>query len=37
VQSREGEVLLQRHARLAAWWQHLRQRPSFAATEPGLP
>jgi len=37
VQSREGEALLQRHARLAAWWQHLRQRPSFAATEPGLP
>jgi len=37
VQASEGDALLHRHARLAAWWQHLRQRPSFAATDPGLP
>jgi glutathione S-transferase len=37
VQAREGDALLQQHARLAAWWQHVRQRPSFAATDPGLP
>jgi len=37
VQAREGEALLQEHARLAAWWRHLRQRPSFGATDPGLP
>jgi glutathione S-transferase len=37
VQAREGDALLKQHARLAAWWQHLRPRPSFAATDPGLP
>jgi glutathione S-transferase len=37
VQASEGDALLHRHARLAAWWQQLRQRPSFAATDPGLP
>jgi len=37
VQAREGEAMLQEHARLAAWWRHLRQRPSFGATDPGLP
>src|SRR5262249_38403816 len=37
VQAREGETLLKQHARLAAWWERLRQRPSVAATDPGLP
>ena len=37
VQAREGEALLKHHARLAAWWERLRQRPSVAATDPGLP
>ena len=33
----EGAALLQNHPRLAAWWLHLSRRPSFAATDPGLP
>jgi glutathione S-transferase len=33
----EGAALLAHHPRLAAWWLHLQQRPSFSATEPGLP
>jgi glutathione S-transferase len=33
----EGQALLDRHARLSAWWQRVGQRPSFAATDPGLP
>jgi len=33
----EGAALLQRHKRLAAWWAELSARPSFAATDPGLP
>ena len=33
----EGMDRLRQHPRLAAWWQRLRQRPSIAATEPGLP
>ncbi|MFO1087681.1 MAG: glutathione S-transferase family protein [Reyranellaceae bacterium] len=33
----EGVALLQGYPRLAAWWDHLRRRPSFAATDPGLP
>jgi glutathione S-transferase len=33
----EGAALLARHPRLAAWWGRLRQRASFAATDPGLP
>jgi glutathione S-transferase len=37
VQAREGDALLKQHARLAAWWQRLRRRPSFVATDPGLP
>jgi glutathione S-transferase len=37
VQARDGDALLKQHARLAAWWEQLRQRPSFAATDPGLP
>jgi glutathione S-transferase len=37
VQAAEGDIALKQHARLAAWWQHIRQRPSFAATDPGLP
>ncbi len=36
-QATEGDALLTQHARLAAWWQRLHQRPSFAATDPGLP
>jgi glutathione S-transferase len=37
TQAGEGDAVLKQHARLAAWWQTLRQRPSFAATDPGLP
>jgi len=33
----EGRALLQKHERLAAWWAALSARPSFAATDPGLP
>ena len=33
----EGAALLHNHPRLAAWWLHLNRRPSFAATDPGLP
>ena len=33
----EGAALLEKHPRLALWWQSLRRRPSFAATDPGLP
>jgi glutathione S-transferase len=33
----EGTVLLHRHPRLTAWWERLSARPSFAATDPGLP
>ena len=33
----EGAALLQRHKGLAAWWAELSARPSFAATDPGLP
>ncbi|HEX9558407.1 MAG TPA: glutathione S-transferase domain-containing protein, partial [Reyranella sp.] len=33
----EGSALLDNHARLAAWWRRLGRRPSFAATDPGLP
>jgi glutathione S-transferase len=33
----EGAALLENHPRLAAWWLHLGRRPSFAATDPGLP
>src|SRR5580704_51994 len=33
----EGAALLAEHSRLAAWWTHLSQRPSFAVTDPGLP
>jgi len=37
VQASEGDALVHKHVRLANWWQKLRQRPSFAATDPGLP
>ena len=37
VQAPEGRQALQHHPRLAAWWARLSARPSFAATEPGLP
>jgi len=33
----EGAALLENHPRLAMWWMHLSRRPSFAATDPGLP
>lgn len=33
----EGAGLLQRFGRLAEWWAELSARPSFAATDPGLP
>jgi glutathione S-transferase len=33
----EGAALLRDHPRLAAWWVRLSRRPSFAATDPGLP
>ena len=33
----EGAALLANHPRLAAWWAQLSRRPSFAATDPGLP
>ena len=33
----EGAAMLGKHPRLAAWWGGLRQRASFAATDPGLP
>ena len=33
----EGATLLAKQPRLAAWWGKLRQRESFAATDPGLP
>lgn len=33
----EGAAALVRHPRLAAWWRRVSARPSFAATDPGLP
>jgi glutathione S-transferase len=33
----EGAALLRNHPRLTAWWVRLSRRPSFAATDPGLP
>jgi glutathione S-transferase len=33
----EGAALLEKHPRLAAWWERLSRRKSFAATDPGLP
>lgn len=32
-----GANLLADHPRLATWWGRIRQRPSFAETDPGLP
>jgi len=37
AQSPRGAALLTARPRLAAWWRRLGARPSFAATEPGLP
>ena len=37
VQASQGEALLRRYARLTKWWQSVKQRPRFAATDPGLP
>jgi glutathione S-transferase len=33
----EGATALAQHPRLAAWWRRVSARPSFAATDPGLP
>jgi glutathione S-transferase len=33
----EGATVLRQYPRLAAWWQRLSARPSFASTDPGLP
>jgi glutathione S-transferase len=33
----EGKQLLSEHARLSAWWHAMQERPSLAATDPGLP
>jgi glutathione S-transferase len=33
----EGTALLRQYPRLTAWWERLSARPSFAATDPGLP
>jgi glutathione S-transferase len=32
-----GQTVLDRHAKLRAWWQHLQRRPSIVATDPRLP
>ena len=37
VLAAEGATLLRDHRRLTAWWERTSARPSFAATEPGLP
>ncbi len=37
AQSPRAAKLLAARPRLAAWWRRLGARPSFAATEPGLP
>jgi glutathione S-transferase len=37
AQSPRGAELLAARPRLAAWWRRLGARPSFTATEPGLP
>jgi glutathione S-transferase len=33
----EGAALLENYPRLAIWWASISRRPSFAATDPGLP
>jgi glutathione S-transferase len=33
----EGAAMLEDYPRLAVWWATLSRRPSFAATDPGLP
>lgn len=33
----EGAALLHEQPRLAAWWERVSSRPSFPATDPGLP
>ncbi|WP_421995576.1 glutathione S-transferase family protein [Reyranella sp.] len=33
----QGAEALGRHPRLAAWWSAMQQRPSLAATDPGMP
>jgi len=37
VRAPEGRAALQPYPRLSQWWARLSARPSFAATEPGLP
>jgi len=33
----EGATLLRHHPKLTRWWERVSARPSFAATDPGLP
>ena len=33
----EGSAILARHRKLSAWWNLMRSRPAFAATDPGPP
>lgn len=35
--AREGRTELAHYPKLAAWWQAMQQRPTLAATDPGLP
>lgn len=37
AQSPRGAALLAERPRLSVWWQRLKERPSVAATDPGLP
>ncbi|MFZ5783128.1 MAG: glutathione S-transferase family protein [Pseudomonadota bacterium] len=37
VMAPEGAAMLRGHPRLDAWWRIVSRRPSFAATDPGLP
>jgi glutathione S-transferase len=37
AKSARGAALLAERPRLSAWWQRLNERPSVAATDPGLP
>lgn len=37
VQAPEASEAVQRQPRLSRWWARLSSRPSFAATDPGLP
>jgi glutathione S-transferase len=37
VAAPEGRQLLPKYPKLSRWWQAMQQRPSLAATDPGLP